>query len=170
MIQRLDQTMENNHGEPVSIHKLNEKGIEVWRYEGVVLSKTASSLTIEAFFDHDDLAFEGLLLNRGDRFIETFFSDRWYNIFEIHDVEAGDLKGWYCNVCRPAKIEDGHVYAEDLALDLIVYPDGTWRVLDENEFRALDIPSEDQKHARGALDQLIDLARRRKAPFDSLED
>jgi predicted RNA-binding protein associated with RNAse of E/G family len=162
--------MGNNCGEPVSIHKLNEQGIEVWRYEGVVLSKTASSLTIQAFFDRDDLAFEGLLLKRGDRFIETFFSDCWYNIFEIYDVEDGSLKGWYCNVCRPAQIEDGHVYADDLALDLIVYPDGNWKILDEDEFRALDIPSEDQKYARGALDQLIDLARQRKAPFDSLQD
>jgi predicted RNA-binding protein associated with RNAse of E/G family len=162
--------MGNNRGEPVWIHKLNEKGIEVWRYEGIVLSKTASSITLQAFFDREDIEFEGLLLKRGDRFIETFFSDRWYNIFEIYDVKTGDLKGWYCNICRPAQIEDGHVYAEDLALDLIVYPDGNCRILDEDEFRAIDIPLEDQKYARGALDQLIDLTRQKKAPFDSLED
>jgi predicted RNA-binding protein associated with RNAse of E/G family len=162
--------MGNKSGDRISIHKLNEDGVEVWCYEGVVLSKTATSLTIQAFFDHDDLAFEGLLLKRGDRFTEIFYSNRWYNIFEIHDVEDGNLKGWYCNVCRPARIEDGHIYAEDLALDLIVYPDGKWRILDEDEFTALNIPLEDQKYARDALNQLIDLARQRKVPFDSLQN
>jgi predicted RNA-binding protein associated with RNAse of E/G family len=162
--------MDNTTGDPVSIHKLNEEGSEVWRYEGIVLSKTDSSLTLQAFFDRDDLEFEGLLLKRGDRFIETFYSDRWYNTFEIHDVEDGRLKGWYCNICRPARIENGHIYAEDLALDLIVYPDGRWRILDDDEFAALEISAEDQKYAKGALDQLIDLARQRIAPFKALED
>jgi predicted RNA-binding protein associated with RNAse of E/G family len=162
--------MEDELGEPVIIHKLDEKGIEVWRYEGIVLSKNASSLTLRAIFDRDDMAFEGLLLKRGDSFIETFFSDRWYNIFKIYDVLDGHLKGWYCNVCRPARIETGHVYADDLALDLIVYPDGGWRILDEDEFRQLEISAEDQKNAKGALDQLIDLARQRKAPFESHRD
>ncbi len=161
--------MGNEIGDPVSIHKLNAEGIEVWRYEGIVLSETTSSLTLQAFFDRDDLLFEGLLLRRGDRFIETFFSDRWYNTFEIYDVEDKQLKGWYCNVCRPARIENGHIYAEDLALDLIVYPDGSWRILDEDEFEEIEISAKDRKHAKGALDQLIDLARHRKKPFESLD-
>ncbi|OGO18736.1 MAG: hypothetical protein A2Z14_09600 [Chloroflexi bacterium RBG_16_48_8] len=162
--------MGNKTGDPISIHKLDEKGIEVWHYQGTVLAKTATSLTLQAFFDREDVAFEDLLLKRGDRFIETFFSDRWYNIFKIYDVLEGQLKGWYCNVCRPAQIENGHIYAEDLALDLIVYPDGGWRILDEEEFAHLEISVEDQKHGKGALDQLIDLARQRKAPFESIGD
>ena len=155
---------------PIKVHKLNEKGIEVWCYEGVVISKTDSSVTLEATFDRDEVVFEGLHLKRGDRFVETFYSDRWYNIFEIYDSLDGELKGWYCNICRPAQIEDGHVYAEDLALDLIVYPEGNWRTLDEDEFSELALHPQDQEQARGALDQLIDLARRRKGPFEILAD
>jgi len=155
---------------PIKVHKLNEKGIEIWCYEGVVISKTDSSVTLEATFDRDEVIFEGLNLKRGDRFVETFYSDRWYNIFEIYDSLDGELKGWYCNICRPAQIEDGHVYAEDLALDLIVYPEGNWRTLDEDEFSELALYPQDQEQARGALDQLIDLARRRKGPFEILAD
>jgi predicted RNA-binding protein associated with RNAse of E/G family len=162
--------MGNKIGDPISIHKLDENGIEVWRYEGVVLSKTATNLTLQAYFDRDEIVFEGLLLRKGDRFIETFYSDRWYNIFEIYDAEDGLLKGWYCNVCRPAQMINGHVYAEDLALDLLVFPDGNWRVLDEDEFAELQIPDEDKKQAKGALDQLMDLARQGKTPFETLGD
>ena len=156
--------------EPIKVHKLNEKGIEVWCYEGVVISKTDSSVTLQATFDRDEVIFKGLFLKRGDRFVETFYSDRWYNIFEIYDSLDGELKGWYCNICRPAQIEDGHVYAEDLALDLIVYPEGNWQILDEDEFSQLALSPQDQEQARGALDQLIDLARRRKGPFEILAD
>ena len=157
--------MSNKIGDPISVHKLDERGVEVWRYEGIVLSNSATNLTLQAYFDRDEVVFEGLQLNRGDRFIETFFSDRWYNIFEIYDVDDELLKGWYCNVCRPAQIDSGHIYAEDLALDLIVYPDGTWRVLDEDEFAELEISEEDQEHARDALNELIEIARQRKSPF-----
>jgi predicted RNA-binding protein associated with RNAse of E/G family len=158
--------MSNKIGDPISVHKLDERGVEVWRYEGIVLSNSATNLTLQAYFDRDEVVFEGLQLNRGDRFIETFFSDHWYNIFEIYDAEDERLKGWYCNVCRPAQIDHGHIYAEDLALDLIVYPNGTWRILDEDEFAELDISAEDQVHAQGALNQLIEIARQRKSPFN----
>jgi predicted RNA-binding protein associated with RNAse of E/G family len=162
--------MTNNIGDSIVIHKLDEKGIEVWRYEGIVLSTSATNLTLQAHFDRDAVVFEGLKLKRGDRFIEMFFTDRWYNIFEIYDVEDGRLKGWYCNVCRPAQLDPGHIYAEDLALDLIVYPDGTWQVLDEDEFAELEISVEDQEHAWGALNELIQIAQQRKSPFHLLEE
>ena len=32
-----------------------------------------------------------LIVKRGDRFVETYYSARWYNIFEIHDRDDGAL-------------------------------------------------------------------------------
>jgi len=162
--------MDNKMGDSITVHKLDEKGNEAWSYQGTVLSKTTTSLTLQAFFDREDILVEGLLMKRGDRFIETYFSNRWYNIFKIHDSRDGRLKGWYCNICRPAQIKNGHIYAEDLELDLIVFPDGGWRVLDEDEFDQLEISIEDRMESKGALDQLIDLARLRKAPFETIRD
>ena len=60
---------------------------------------------------------------------------------------------------------DGHVFADDLALDLLVYPDGNWLILDEDEFVELEISQEDIRSARDALDELIDLARNQLEPF-----
>ena len=153
-------------GIPITIHKLNDSGVEVWRYDGIVLSKTPTSLTLEAHFDRDDISLHGLMLRKGDRFVETFYSDRWYNTFTIYDVQNDQLKGWYCNVCRPARIEDGHVFADDLALDLIVYPDGKWLILDEDEFADLELSQEEKECAQEALNELINLARNKTSPFE----
>jgi len=74
---------------------------------------------------------------RGDRFLETYYAKYWYNIYEIRDKEDGNLKGWYCNVAYPAEISEELIAFSDLALDLVVYPDGRQVVLDEEEFQAL---------------------------------
>ncbi len=150
---------------PITVHKLNESGREVWRYEGTVLERTPNSVRLEARFDRDDIDFHGLNLRRGDRFVETFFSDRWYNIFSIYDTDDDHHKGWYCNIARPAKIETGHVYAEDLALDLIVLPNGSFWVLDEDEFTDLRISPEDRQRALETLDHLKALAAAGEVPF-----
>ena len=85
-----------------------------------------------------------VILKEKDRFVETFYTDRWYNIFEIHDRDDDSCKGWYCNIGRPAEIADGTVSYVDLALDLWVTAKGMQTVLDEDEFIALDIDTGDE--------------------------
>ena len=113
-----------------------------------------------------DLGF--VVLEPGDRWTEYFYADRWYNIFEIH-ASDGRLKGWYCNVTRPASIGNGEVAAEDLALDLWVAPDGEPQVLDEDEFDALAISPAEREAARQALAELQGMVVQRVAPFDRIE-
>ena len=150
---------------PITVHKLNEQGVEIWQYQGEVVEHKENSITLHAHFDRDDVHFFGLHLVHGDLFIETFFDDRWYNIFTIYDVKGEKHKGWYCNVTRPAIVEDGHIYAEDLALDLLVFPDGRQEVLDEAEFDALELSERDRRSALDALEELRRLADRSEGPF-----
>ena len=155
--------------EAITVHKLDFQGREVWRYAGRVLTRGATNLTLEAVFDHDDEEFFGLRLQRGDRFVETYYTDRWYNVFAIHDGDQGGLKGWYCNIARPARIEDKDLFAEDLALDLIVDRRGKWWVADEAEFEALPITEQDLKRASEALTELQRLASASQGPFSAQE-
>jgi uncharacterized protein len=134
--------------------KLNPELREVWRYSGRVLERKTNSVLVEAFFNRDDMLFHGIILARGDRFIEQYFSDRWYNIFEIHDRSDNHLKGWYCNVSMPADIAENQISYVDLALDLLVFPDGRQLILDEDEFTQLQIDESTRKNARLALDEL----------------
>jgi hypothetical protein len=104
----------------VTVHKLDAQGREVWTYDGIVLERGSHFLILQAFFDRQDADLCGLALHRGDRFVETFYDDRWYNVFAVHDRDTDEHKGWYCNITRPALLTDYAVKAEDLALDLVV--------------------------------------------------
>jgi len=138
----------------VNVVKLNPQGGETWRYQGKVLEHQPDHLVVEAYFDRADIEFHGIVLRKGDRFIETYFTDRWYNIFEIHAVEDDRLRGWYCNIATPFRL-DGHTLSYvDLALDLLVYPDRRQRILDEDEFTHLEISDQQRQQALTALQDL----------------
>ncbi|MFC9249688.1 DUF402 domain-containing protein [Streptomyces sp. NPDC057136] len=98
----------------------------------------------------------------GDVFTEHYWRDRW---FAVKEVRTGDgvLKGWYCDVTRPAVIRDGELLVEDLDLDLWVSADGSSVLrLDEDEFEASGLTDRDPEAARAAtraLDDLEQLAR-----------
>jgi hypothetical protein len=141
----------------VVVIKLDVAGNETWRYSGRVLERHANWLRLEAFFNRPDTPFHGILLARGDRFLETYYTDRWYNIYEIHDRLTDDLKGWYCNVTRPALFDDHQVSYVDLALDLLVFPDKTRLVLDKDEFALLPIDEVTRRQALAALKELESL-------------
>lgn len=140
--------------ENILVLKLNTNHEEVWRYDGRVIERFPEGIKLEAFFNGGSRPFHGVMLVNGDRFIETYYFDRWYNIFEIHDRDTDVLKGWYCNVTYPAEMVDGQVSYVDLALDLLVFPDGRQLVLDEDEFDELILNENDTKKAREALRQL----------------
>jgi len=140
--------------EEITIIKKNVYGQETWRYHGSLIERNGSQIKLEAFFDRQDTNVQGLLIGKGDRFIETWFTDRWYNIFEIHARADDSLRGWYCNIGCPAKIDGNTISYIDLSLDLLVFPDGRQIVLDEDEFEALDIDSSTRQKAWQALDEL----------------
>ena len=149
----------------ITVIKLNTQGHETWRYTGRLLERRAGVVVLEALFNRPDISFHGILLGQGDRFIESYYTDRWYNIFEIHDRHDDHLKGWYCNVTLPASIEESTapegacmVSYVDLALDLLVYPDGRQLVLDEDEFADLPVDAATRARARAALVELQRIA------------
>lgn len=147
--------MTRSNDQSITVHKLNADGEELICYEGTVLERVRGKVKLGARFNMADLDHHGLNLKTGDRFIEWYFNDRWYNVFAIYDGQTEALKGWYCNITRPARIEPEHIYAEDLALDLIVFPKGDWIVLDRDEFQALGLSELEGQAAEGALQDLI---------------
>jgi predicted RNA-binding protein associated with RNAse of E/G family len=144
--------------EPITVIKRNLAGEETWRYTGQVLERGPDFVRLEARFNRPDLPFMGIILKQGDPFLETYYTNRWYNIFEIHDRDDGRIKGWYCNVARPAVLEaDDRLSFVDLALDLWVAADGTAAVLDEEEFADLNLDPETTARAWAALDALLEI-------------
>lgn len=148
----------------VTVYKLDENGRAIWQYPARVLERSDTHVRLEAFFNRDDLDLDYVTFKRGDRFIEYFYSDRWYNIFAIYDRDHKQLKGWYCNVCRPADITPDAVRCEDLALDVWVAPNGAPAVLDEDEFAALSLEPGERRSGRAALQTILHLAARDELP------
>jgi predicted RNA-binding protein associated with RNAse of E/G family len=141
--------------QPITVIKRNLSGEEMWKYSGVMLKREAHNILLEARFQRPDLPFLGIVLKNGDRFLETYFTDRWYNIYEIHDRDDDHIKGWYCNIGKPAIMESEEVISYvDLALDLWVAPDGNQTVLDKDEFVALNLDKNTRARARAALKEL----------------
>jgi hypothetical protein len=149
---------------PVKVQKKNPAGEVTYEYEGVLLSRDEHSITLEALFDRADMPFMDVVFKSGDRFVEYYYTDRWYNIFVIHDREDGRVKGWYCNIGKPAVIEDGVVSYVDLALDLWVSTDGKQTILDEDEFEALALNEELRTAALQGLEELKQLFLKDKPP------
>ncbi len=95
-----------------------------------------------------------------------FYKDKWFNII-------GQLKSqglfYYCNIATPYLIEDGIIKYIDYDLDLRVFPDGAFRVLDRNEYKyhskIMNYPKELDTILKRELTNLIDMKKQKKEPF-----
>jgi len=152
----------------ITIEKRDHTGRSVFQYTGEIIQREPTFVCIRAIFQREiaDLGF--VAFHRGDLFIEWFYSDRWYNIFQVHEGESDRLRGWYCNITRPALLSDDHVAADDLALDVFVMPDGETILMDEDEFAALNLHPDEQHIALEAAETLRRAVANREAPFDRI--
>lgn len=135
----------------ITVIKQDISNHEIWRYQAREILREENTVMLEAYFNRKDTALLEIIIKNNDRFIEFFFRDRWYNIFQIYDRDDNALKGWYCDICKPASISEDKITYVDLSLDLFVNPDGRLEVLDQNEFNDLEI---DQQTKQKALDSL----------------
>jgi predicted RNA-binding protein associated with RNAse of E/G family len=150
----------------ITVRKRDEKGQVTWEYSGELLVRGADFIKLEARFNRADTPFQGIVLKQSDRFVETFYTDRWYNIFEIHDRDDDALKGWYCNVGHPAVWDSPEAISYmDLYLDLWVTPDGAQTVLDEQEFESAGLDAVTRTRALQALAQLQALFKTKQPEF-----
>jgi protein associated with RNAse G/E len=148
----------------IKVQKKNPADEVTYEYEGTLLSRDEHSIKLEALFDRADMPFMDTVFKTGDLFIEYYYTDRWYNIFVVHDREDGHVKGWYCNIGKPAVFDDGVVSYVDLALDLWVSTSGEQTVLDEDEFEQLNLNEELRRGALQGLNELKQLFLNDKPP------
>jgi protein associated with RNAse G/E len=147
-----------DHARAMVVQKLMYDGSRGYRWVGQEIQRDADHLFFTAVFDRQGRDLGYVRFDKGDVFYEWYYFDRWYNVFQIYS-EAGDLKGWYCNITRPARVDGDELTFVDLALDLWVWPDMQYLVLDEDEFDELaasTYSAEDIAAARAALAELIE--------------
>ena len=150
---------------PITVHKCNHLGEQVWQYQGEAVERGATWVCLRARFGRDDIDAGYVVFRRGDLMTEWFYTDRWYNVFRLEDVEDGRLKGWYCNIGRPARLSESDVAYDDLALDVFVTPAGEVLVLDEDEFAALRLPATDVAASWAAVESIRQAVAAHAFPF-----
>ena len=140
-------------------------------YDATVISDDGTHVIVRGPWAEEeprDLGF--VRFEPGDLFTEHYWRDRWYSVKEVRRP-TGARKGWYCDVARPVRIEDGVVVSEDLDLDLWVSADGrTILRLDEAEFAAGGLADADPASAAHAMEALAELERLASRRFQSLAD
>jgi protein associated with RNAse G/E len=122
-------------GTPVHVRKLKPDGALDYAWDGVVLRYDTKGIVLRAEFNVDLVEREFATFRRGDIFVEFYYWDRGYNVFQISTPD-GTLKGWYANVGLPAELTDrpGELQYVDLALDVWTEPTGEFVVLDQEEY------------------------------------
>jgi uncharacterized protein len=150
----------------ITIYKCDHLGAPVWHYTGTLIERDEAWMCIEARFGREDVATPYVTFRKGDRMVEWFYTDRWYNIFQIHDVDDDQIKGWYCNITRPAHITMDTISADDLALDVFITPKGDILLDDEDEFELLNLSIDDRAAVYAAVAALRQRVADRAAPFD----
>ena len=156
-------------GEPgatIRVSKRNHLGEELLTYEGTLNASGEAWACVTALFNFADKDAGYVVFGRGDTFVEWYYRDRWYNVFVLFDRDDGHLKGWYCNITRPAEFGAGTIAADDLALDVFVSPEREFMVLDEDEFAALDLPRDQRRTAWNAVDEITRAVAAKAAPFE----
>lgn len=152
----------------IEIEKRNHHGHTMLRYSGELIDRGDGWLCVYAVFRQPEANLGFVVFSPGDALLEWFFTDRWYNIFQLHDGDSATVKGWYCNVVRPAQLGEDTIAADDLALDVFVTPRGGVILLDEDEFAQLDLPAHERIAALRAVNDIRERVAAREAPFDIL--
>lgn len=130
------------------------------RYAATLLHDDGTRIAVRAPWAGDGVRDFGFVrFEAGDVFTEYYWRDRWYSVKEVRTA-AGVLKGWYCDVTRPAVLTGTELVVEDLDLDLWRSADGTdVRRLDEDEFAESGLADRDPGAAAAAVAALEELER-----------
>lgn len=141
----------------LTVFKQNHLGEPVFSWQGDLVSERPTYRLVSARFSGADaVQVDKVSFRKGDLFLESYYTDRWYNVFEVHNGLSDRVKCWYINLCYPAQFSTDNITWQDLALDLIVYPDGEYRLLDEDEFEALEIAPDIRFHCMQTVQEILD--------------
>lgn len=156
---------------PMHVQEYKYGGVKHYSYPVRLISAAADVIIVYGAIgrplNHPGRGLVNLPLNNES--VEFHFTQRPYNVIAGWNPD-GSFRHYYCNVATPATLEGKTVSCTDLDLDLVVRPDLTYHVEDEDEFEQhradWGYPHEIVALAREGLAELIRLVESRAFPFD----
>ena len=146
-------------------------GSEHYRLPATLLTESGDSLTFAT-----QVGGRILHRTRGPKTIQRasdliFWPAEWYNVY-LNTGDDGGLDHAYCNVALPPVISEAEKTLSfvDLDLDVRIWPDGRYAILDTDEFREhserYGYPPDMQRRALETVLDIIIRWRARRFPFD----
>jgi uncharacterized protein len=152
----------------ITVRVFKHDGAEYRRWKAKLSRREDNLIVLDAEFDVDvshELLGE---IKRGTKTIEYYWLDRWYNVFQFLK-EDGRTRLWYCNVNTPPRLQEDVLTYVDLDIDILVQPDFSFQVLDEDEFetnaRLYGYSDDEKSRAQSAVEELLRMIDQGHFPF-----
>ncbi len=138
-----------------------------WKAE--ILSETSELYTFKGEFDKEVRHPLLGVIRRKTVSYEFYWKTKWFNVFRFHEPE-GNLRNYYCNINQPPQFNGGVLDYVDLDIDVLVWKDFSFEILDLDEFEVHALKynySPDLRQKVGmALKELIQKIENKSFPFD----
>ncbi len=142
-----------------SIHRYWDEAILLEIHEDYLVFGNEKTKVIEA---------DGVTWRTKEPAILYFYKNHWFNV--IGQLKKNGIY-YYCNIASPYVIDEKTIKYIDYDLDLRVFPDGAFKVLDRGEYNyhkvKMHYSEKLDKVLKSELTFLIDLARKKEGPFSN---
>lgn len=144
-----------------SLHRTWAKGLVIDADEKQYVVVTNKTWVIEA---------DGRKWYTREPAICFFYTDRWYNVISMMRKNG---VYYYCNLASPSLYDGEAIKNIDYDLDVKVYPNGGYDILDQDEFEEhamrMNYSADVIDVVEGSMDMLLKVIDAHQAPFNSME-
>ena len=153
----------------------NKYSIHSYKHDGTLHRSWDEAVLLDIFDDYLVFGNDKTVVTESDgRTWKTkelavlyFYKDKWFNIIG-QNKEDGIY--YYCNMASPFIIEDNTIKYIDYDLDLRIFADESYKVLDRGEYKyhkkLMEYPEEIDVILKKELKELINMAKEKKGAFN----
>lgn len=149
--------------------------IHCYKHNGQIYQSSADAIVLDIKDDYmvcgnymvDVTESEGHKYKTKELAIIYFYKRNWFNC--IAQLKKHGLF-YYCNIASPYVIDENVIKYIDYDLDLRVFPDMGYRILDHNEYnfhkKKMKYSYDIDKIVNKEMIRLIDMKKKKEGPFD----
>ena len=157
---------EYKKGEHLKIHKYKHDGSIHRSWDEATFLEENEEYMIFANYKTLVIEADGRTWKTKEPAIMYFSKDNWFNI--IGQIKPNGIY-YYCNIASPFVIEEDIIKYIDYDLDLRVFPDGSFKILDRGEYqyhkKKMNYSEDLDKILKSELTNLINKVRNKEYPF-----
>lgn len=154
-------------GKVYTIHSYKHDGSIHRSWDDTILLESNKDFLVFANCNTKVINSEGKIWYTREPAILYYYKDKWFNI--IGQLKEDGLY-YYCNIATPTVLEGKYIKYIDYDLDLRVFPDGKYKILDEQEYayhkKLMNYPEEIDTIVHSELNDLIELVKNKQGPFN----